>query len=224
MSARKRPAVIELVGPAGVGKTTLSEQLEASGQAARGTIWLVPKPVLLHGTLRQLPTALTLYRETGKFLWKEIKHLARLDALHTFVRTTHWNGTRLVVLDEGPVYTLSWLQVLGHRRFVYGRPAAFLRRTLERWARSLDAIVMLDAPDEVLISRIRGRKKPHLMKGRSALEISAFIRAYRLATDHVVNDLRAIGGPPVVRLCCADDSDALAERLLEALEQHAHAR
>lgn len=224
MSARKRPAAIELVGPAGVGKTTLSLQLEASGQAARGTIWLVPKPVLLHGTLRQLPAALTLYHETGKFLWREIKHLARLDALHTFLRTTHWNGTRLVVLDEGPVYTLSWLQVFGHRRFVYGPPATFLRRTLERWARSLDAIVILDAPDEILISRIRGRKKPHLMKDRSPLEISAFIQAYRVATERVLNNLRAIGGPPVVRLCCGDDGGRLDERLLEALEQHAYAR
>ncbi|HLZ44692.1 MAG TPA: hypothetical protein VKQ05_03345 [Gemmatimonadales bacterium] len=212
-----RPAVIELVGPAGVGKTTLSQQLEATGQARRGTIWLVPKPVLAYGTIRQLPAALTLYRETGKFLWNEIKHLARLDALYTFLRTTHWNGTRLVALDEGPVYTLSSLQVVGHRRFCYGPSAPFLQQTIQRWVPLLDAVVVLDAPDALLTSRIRSRTKPHLMKQRSALEISAFLEAYRRVTERVLAEFSAAGGPPVVRLDCSDGTERLDERVLEAL-------
>ena len=221
---RGRPAVVELVGPAGVGKTTLSLQLEASGQARRGTIWLVPKPVLVRGTIRQLPAALTLYRETRRFLWNEIKHLARLEALHTHLRTTHWNGTRLVALDEGPVYTLSWLQVIGHRRFCFGPPAPFLQQTLRRWVPLLDAVVVLDAPDDVLTARIRARTKPHLMKQRSPLEISAFLEAYRRAFERVLADLRAAGGPPVLRLDCTDDTDRLDERVLEALGRHQRER
>jgi hypothetical protein len=215
-----RPAVVELVGPAGVGKTTLSLRLESSGQARRGTIWLVPKPVLVRGAIRQLPAALMLYRETRKFLWNEIKHLARLDALHTLLRTTHWNGTRMIALDEGPVYTLSWLQVIGHRRFCYGPPAPFLKQTLQRWVSLLDAVVVLDAPDELLTARIRGRTKRHLMKERSSLEISAFLEAYRRATERVLADLHAAGGPPIVRLDCSDGMEGLHERVLEALGRH----
>src|SRR6266571_479745 len=93
LGVRGRPAVIELVGPAGVGKTTLSQQLEASAQGVRVTIWVMPIARLARSTLRQVPTAFALYRETGRFLWDEVKHLARLDALHTLLRAPRWQGT-----------------------------------------------------------------------------------------------------------------------------------
>ncbi len=219
-----RPAVIELVGPAGVGKTTLSLQLEASGQGLRGTIWFVPLVRLARSTLRQVPTAFTLYRETGRLLWDEVKHLARLDALHASLRAPRWQGARMVVLDEGPVYTLSWLQVIGHPRFRGGPPPSFWEHTLQRWSRSLDAVVVLDAPDHVLTDRIRTRDKPHLVKDRSVDEVSAFANAYRVATERVLTDLQALGGPPVLRFEAGESGKQLAQRLRDALGQDVHAR
>lgn len=217
MSAR--PPVIELVGPAGVGKTRLSVDLEAHGHCVRRTIWYVPPALLVRSVLRQVPTAFALYRATGAVLWDEVKHLARLDALHDSLRTTHWNGTPLVLLDEGPIYTLSWLQVIGHERFRGSPPPAVWRRTLERWARSLDAVVILDAPDTVLSDRIRTRAKPHLLKDGTAWELSAFATAYRLAFERVLINLKAMGGPPVLRLDCADGTDQLGDRLLTVLRE-----
>ncbi|HWC73098.1 MAG TPA: hypothetical protein VG454_04105 [Gemmatimonadales bacterium] len=215
-----RPPVVELVGPAGVGKTKLSLDLEAHGHCVRRTIWYVPPALLARSTLRQVPTALALYRATGSLLWDEVKHFARLDALHDFLRTTHWNGTSLVLLDEGPVYTLSYLQVIGHARFRGSPPVTAWRRALERWARSLDAIVILDAPDAVLSDRIRKRAKPHLLKDGTEWEMSAFATAYRLAFERVIVNLRAMGGgPPVLRLDCADGTDHLRDRLLTALRE-----
>jgi hypothetical protein len=216
--------VIELVGPAGVGKTTLSRQLEAGGHGVRGTMWSVPTPLLARSTLRQLPTAITLYRATGKFLWDEIKHLARLDALNSLVRTAHWTGRRLVVLDEGPVYAFSYLQVMGHPRFRDGPAPPFWYRTLQRWSRNLDAVVVLDAPDQVLTTRIRTRAQPHLVKDRGVDEVSAFSNAYRAATERVLTDLQAIGGPPVLRLDVGRGDDRLDERLRDALAQDIYAR
>lgn len=221
-----RPAVVELVGPAGVGKTTLARQLEASGQGARGTMWQVPTSRLARGTVRQLPVALTLYRETGKFLWNEIKHFARLDALYRYLSTQRWNGRRFIVLDEGPVFTLSYLQVMGDRRFQRSPAPACWYRTLQRWSGCLDAIVVLDAPDDVLTTRIRTRAQPHLLKDSSADEVSAFSNAYRRATERVLADWQAIGvaPPKVLRLNVGEDGDHLAERLLDAFERATHAR
>ncbi len=218
--------MIELVGPAGVGKTTLPRQLEASGQGARGTMWLVPPRELARGTLRQFPVALTLFRETGKFLWDEIKHFARLDALHSYLRTPRTNGPRFVVLDEGPVYALSYLQVMGDRRFQRSPAPAFWYRALQQWSDSLDAVVVLDAPDHVLTTRIRSRAQDHLLKGSSADDVSAFIKAYRRATERVLADWQSMGvtAPKVVRLTVGQGADNLAERLLDALGQATHAR
>lgn len=195
-------------------------ELEARGQCARRTMWYVPPTYLLRSMLRQVPTALALYGATGSLLWDEVKHLARLDALHDSLRTTHWNGTRLVLLDEGPVYTLSWLQVIGHARFRASPPLAVWQRTLERWTQSLDAVVILDAPDSVLSDRVRTRAKPHLLKDGTAWELSAFATAYRLAFERVLVNLKARGGgPPVLRLNCADGTDQLRDRLLTVLRE-----
>jgi hypothetical protein len=218
-----RPAVIELVGPAGVGKTTLAEQLEASGQAMRGTMWSVPVGPLARNILRHVPAVLALSCATGAWLWEEVKHLARLDALHDSLHGSQWNGTRLVVLDEGPLYTLSFLQVMGRAYFRRSPPGRWWWRTLRRWARSLDAVVILDAPDAVLAARIRERAKPHLMKDRSPHEVSAFATAYREATERILVDLKAAGGPPILRLDVDSDLERLDERLLTALGHYVHA-
>jgi len=180
----------------------------------------VPPALLARSVLRQVPTAFALYRATGALLWDEVKHLARLDALHDALRITHWNGTPLVLLDEGPVYTLSWLQVIGHAWFRRTPPVTVWRRALERWARSLDAVVILDAPDPVLSDRIRSRAKPHLLKDGTEWELSAFATAYRLAFERVLVNLKAMGGGPrVLRLDCADGTDQLQDRLLTALRE-----
>jgi len=215
--------VIELVGPAGAGKTMLAQQLEASGQAMRGTIWCVPVGSLARSILRHLPAVLALFGATGAWLWDEVKHLARLDALHDYLRAPRWNGTRLVVLDEGPLYTLSFLQVMGDAYFRRRPPGWWWGRTLRRWARSLDAVVILDAPDAVLATRIRERAKPHLMKDRNPDEVSAFAAAYRDATERVLIDLKAAGGPPVLRLDAGGDPERLDERLLTTLGQRVRA-
>jgi len=219
------PTVIELVGPAGVGKTTLALQLEAQGKAVLGSMWEVPTVLLARSAIRQLSEALALYRETGVVAWDEVKHFARLDALHASLVRPGRNGHRLVVLDEGPVYTLSWLQVIGHQRLRNGGAKRWWWDTLRRWARTLDAVVLLDAPDPVLASRIRERDKPHLMKDRSLREIAGFSAAYRAATDRVLAGLTACGGPPLLTLETSDEpSERLSERLLAALEVTVPAR
>ena len=166
---------------------------------------------------------LALFCATGAWLWDEVKHLARLDALHDSLRASPWNGTRLVVLDEGPLYTLTYLLVIGHAYFRRSPPGWWWSRTLRRWARSLDAVVILDAPDAVLAARIRERAKWHLMKDRSPSEVSAFATAYRDATERVLVDLKAAGGPSVLRLAADDRAEPLDERLLVALGQVTHA-
>jgi thymidylate kinase len=217
--------VVELVGPAGVGKTTLAERLEATGKATCATIWLLPTALLARSTIRQLPMALALFRDTGTLLWDEVKHAARLDALHAFLRGPRWKGRHLVVLDEGPVYTLSYLQVMGHERFRHGGPERWWHETLRRWAGTVDAVVVLDAPNRVLASRIRRREKAHLMKDRSVGEVSSFSAAYRAAIRRVLAGLAERGGPPVITLEAGDEPiDGLSERLLEALERTNHAR
>jgi hypothetical protein len=51
---------------------------------------------------------------------------------------------------------------------------------IDHWAQTLDGVVLLDAPNKDLIERIRSRRKWHLMKERSDLELNNFLEDYRL--------------------------------------------
>jgi hypothetical protein len=220
-----RPRVIELVGPAGAGKTTLTLLLEAQGKAVRQSLWSLPAGPLLRGAVRQLPNVLAWYGDTGALLWDEFKLVARLDALHAALRSPPGDGERLFLLDEGPVYALSFLRVMGHERFRRGDREPWRQAALRRWAATLDAVVTLEAPDRVLASRIRGRDKPHLMKDRSDGDVAEFSAAYRAAIDRVLADLAAAGGPPVLTLDGGAGSPAeQGDRLLAALAGAVHAR
>src|SRR5712691_9626058 len=141
-----RPIVVELVGPAGVGKSAIAERLLARHDVVRASVWNLPQLLRLCVVTRSLPR-------------EELKQIVRLNALRLFVRR-RVAGARVVVLDEGPVFALSWLRVFGHPRLQNGRAEPWWRATYAVWAVLLDRLVLLDAPEPVLTSRIRGRDKP----------------------------------------------------------------
>jgi hypothetical protein len=62
-------------------------------------------------------------------------------------------------------------------------------RVIENWASTLDAVILLDSTNKVLIDRIRSRGKWHLMKNRSNAEIVSFLEDYRLWFERVLYQL-----------------------------------
>src|SRR5205823_794293 len=85
------------------------------------------------------------------------------------------------------------------------RRAAWRRRVLARWARLLDLIVLVDAPDPVLTYRLRTRTKAHPLKHSPDGVIHAFTARFRTAFHHVGAELRAASGPRLVTLMSAAD-------------------
>jgi len=110
-SGTKRPMVVELTGPAGAGKTTLAQALAQrpapSIQRRRHMPWLA------RSTLGLLPAFFALYRTRGLWLPLESKELICLDALHQLVVRESTKDTKLLILDQGPVYTLTYLRLRG---------------------------------------------------------------------------------------------------------------
>jgi broad-specificity NMP kinase len=92
------------------------------------------------------------------------------------------------------------------------------------WARLIDTIVVLDAPDRVLAQRIRGRPQDHEIKRASDLEFTAWMARFREALDWVLTRLALENTVTVLRLdTSVDTPDQLAERALAALDQVSHA-
>jgi hypothetical protein len=218
----QRSLLVELAGPAGVGKSTLAAALSDRVGGVPRAIWGLPVLPLLGNGMRLLPTLAGLWAHSGSPLWDEARHIVRLTTLHRDLR----QGTSdpVVVFDEGPVFALAWLRGFGHDSMRNQASAGWWQATLREWAATIDVVVVLDAPDPMLARRIRMRPHEHEVKHASDGEITDWMARFRAALDWVLGELVRQGGPTVLRLHVADASrESIVEQVLEGLGIGAHA-
>lgn len=216
--------VVELVGPAGAGKSTLAHHARAADPTIRGlSLWGLPRGRLLASALALIPTVVTATVRNRRLRWAEITYMIRLDALRRELRRLP-AGARdhLILLDEGPVYALGWLDL----RFDGRKPEAWRKRAVDQWATLLHGVIFVDAPDTTLAHRIRTRSKRHRMRNGSDAAISRFAGGFRRAFDRVVTELRRRGRGrlAVDSLRTESQVDASAPRLMTLLERQRHGR
>jgi deoxyadenosine/deoxycytidine kinase len=218
---RRGSVVVELVGPAGAGKTTLRRVLAQRVTSARVGVRVDRRRDFPAGAM----SALSLIPEFGAcalngrptLAWQSTVQLVRLDALHRSVRRAAASHAGPVILDEGAVFAFTKLRLLAQGLEV-DPMAERVHKALERWRRTLDVIVWIDAADEVLTTRIRARPKAHRVKEESEVEIAKFLAGYRVAYGQVLSKLAAHGGPLVLRFETGSEPvDALATRVLSVL-------
>lgn len=212
-----RARAIELVGPAGSGKTTLVRALEAAHADVRSGAACGRLDHLRLGArhaARLLPAWLR-----SRDRWLDEKELRSMnyvvgwaDALERAPRAG------LTVFDHGPIFRLARLRAFGPRLTESPAFARWAEAALRRWAGLLDAVVWLDAPDAVLAARIDGRDEQHRMKGGAAEATGRFLAHYRDTYEALLAELRAAGGPaPLAVDTSREAPEAIAERLVAAL-------
>jgi hypothetical protein len=195
-----RARLVELVGPAGVGKSTLAAALVSDQRLFRGcvSLWGLPRRHLITSALEVVPIVATAAVARHPLRRPEIEQMLRVDALRAVIDRTAAVADGVLLADEGPVFALAWFEVFFARNGDRGW-STWKQRVLREWATRLALVVYLDAPDDVLAARIRMRAKAHLVKDRSDGEIAAFTAAFRAAFDRILSTLGATAGVPVVR-------------------------
>jgi len=220
-----RPLRLELVGPAGAGKSTLSVSLISQLQGAPREIWGLPVlPLLLNGT-QLIPTFTGLWLHSRSPLWHETRHMVRLRTLQRVLSLPGSGDNDVLIFDEGPIFALAWLRGFGHETLRQQPSAEWWGRTLREWASLVDAVVVLDAPNHVLATRIRARPQPHEVKEYPDAEIARWMARFRQALEWVLTQMAGHGGPAVVRLSSQEEpADRIAERVVNQLRRMPHAR
>ena len=209
--------VVELVGPAGVGKTTLARNVQRADSSVHVglSLWGLPRTRLMRGAIALVPTIVLAAVRNRRLRWREIAHMIRLDALRRVLRREK-SRHRIILLDEGPVFGISWLDLCFAKRGAE-TPAEWRRRALAKWAAVLDSVIFLDAHNRTLAGRLRKRAKKHRMMKGSDVAIRRFANRFREAFDKVIAELGVSGNLVVDQVRTDGRLDQSAARLKATL-------
>jgi hypothetical protein len=192
----KAARVVEIIGPAGAGKTTLYLALNRFPDR----IWVADFPdvrkignapfYLWHG-ISLAPTLLHLYQRGSRQLTRrEFAWLIILKGWPSLIRKTVQNSSQVMILDQGPIYLLAEMREFGPEFLKSQQADRFWQRMFSEWAAILDMVVWLDTTDDQLVNRIRSRDQGHTMKAEPAPAVSDFLARYRRMFDGVLSKLR----------------------------------
>lgn len=220
---RRPPRIVEIVGPAGAGKTALLQALSQRSESiivgARPRLQRIGYvPFFVRNVIPLLPILLRPYRNGQGFTREEIVMLARLRGWHHVLARQAARSGGIIVLDQGPVFILSWLSEFGPEGLKCQISENWWDSMIKQWAAALDIVIRLDAPDTILMERINARGKPHAVKGKPEQEMHRFLARGRASMEAVIYRLTVEGGPGVLRFDTGQESpDQIAGKVLVAL-------
>lgn len=195
----RRTRIAEIVGPPGAGKTTLLWAL--AGRLPE----LQPidrwRPFLSYSSIARdavglLPFFIERWRSRQPLARRDMERMIRLSVTRRIA--DGWND-EVVVMDQGPIYTLGRLRLSGCGPDEQGLLGAWWTRAAQEWAARLDAVVYLDAEDDVLLQRITDRKKPHRLLGDVDGDGIEWLARLREALERTVHTFRASSSLTLLR-------------------------
>lgn len=183
------PRIIEIVGLAGTGKSTLVKCMRQRNPEIR--VFPLPKTWILWSLMKRsflwMPLWLQSLQRRNGFTREELISIGCIDAWLTYLQRRTSVGTATAVLDPGSVYWLTKLQGLTSRS-AYQR---WWEHKFEQWALGLDVIVWLDAPEELCLQRALAREEGHPAKRMTQQRVLERFRALRASYERIISKMAA---------------------------------
>ncbi len=201
---KKPPLIVEIIGLAGTGKSTLSHALYQQNnkilaskrlglKKAKHRFFFISQAFLL------LPTFFRQPRNDRWFTREEIKKMVYLKGWHRVLKRQGSNNNAIIIVDQGAVFYLATLYGFGPDKLKDQSFNKWWDKMFKQWASTLDMVVWLDGPDDILIERIHARDNWHLVKELSTQEARKLLSDYSSAYAYTMSKLIAKGGITVLR-------------------------
>lgn len=177
-----RPILVEIIGVAGTGKSSLARALASDGYTEPPFI-SASNPRHLVVLLRALPRLWAHFvgnlARRPRMSWADFKLMAYVTGWREFLRGSPEYRDSTLIFDQGPLYALGRLEAKG---LGVASTPTFRRwwdEMLSAWAAEISLVIWLDAADAELARRINQRSQGHVIKGRPIEESDRFLRHYR---------------------------------------------
>ncbi|MGZ4147603.1 MAG: hypothetical protein ACXVPL_07835 [Actinomycetota bacterium] len=212
--------IVEVVGPAAAGKTTLIRRLCSTDPRMRSSIPVSrvrSAAVMAAKAAAYVPAWLAGRPRDRWFTWRELKSLTFVDEWYREAMRGRIAGVPATFLDHGPLYRLAALRAFGPamvRTPLFERWSA---KAVARWRSAVGLIVWLDAPSGVLLQRAQHRGHWYLSADGAPEDKLGFLDRYRRALEEAVEGAER-DGVRVVRLSTEGAPvEDLVERVRRAL-------
>ncbi len=195
-TGRKNIRVIEVIGPAGAGKTTLYKALKNCPDKFQLSNFpdvhqSKDIPFFINHGLRLFPSLLTISRKDSRQLSRrEFAWMTVLRGWPTVLRRESKKTSQIIALDQGPVYLLAEMWELGPEYVRQPAAREFWQDLYARWGKILDMVIWLDASNADLLERIRTRPQDHIVKGETDEAMVEFLDHYRHMFDFTMGALK----------------------------------
>ena len=191
----QRGSIVEIVGPAGAGKSTLFKALQKIEPRIIGE---EPPPLwnrsyvqfYLRNMGRLFPLLVHLpHREFKTFSRRILVYMIFLTGWHDLLNKKAELVKNVILLDQGPIFMMAYSSIFGPINSQYSRFYEWRTKADYLWANTLNTIIYLDTSNETLISRNRCRQD-HAIKhisGKSDAEARDFLERYRNVYKQIIN-------------------------------------
>lgn len=188
----RQPRVLELVGLAGAGKTTLEHALYARDTRIR----LVDAPAkarylpfLARRARLCLSSLMWHHRRSRRLTLDEIKLIGYLEVWGAHLRRDGPTPGRVTVLNPGSVYWLAALREFAPPCFDRYSRGQWWDGMLNHWADVIDLAVWLDAPDSILLERVHSREQWHQAKAQPDGQVMERFGLLRTRYDDILTEM-----------------------------------
>lgn len=187
------PVILELVGPAGAGKTTIRNTLLSNYPQVQFQVHPYFRdrknaPFFITNTLKMLPllARIALTRAGRHLTLQEIALMVIMHGWSPLLKRRAAQHHGFTLLDQGPVYLMAHLDPQGPPRLHTPAAVAWINHGYQVWANTVNTIIYVDTEDSILIERINTRGKGHGVRGKPEDEARKFLIRSRESLNYAI--------------------------------------